>query len=87
MLYIEISNKDQLDTEFTQGAFMTMKLVGVKCAGESIHVYANRIKQLTILAGFMRGELKHVVKMAFVNWFPTNISTALQQLSGIDKHD
>ena len=96
-LYLEMSNEDQvraeqiemrLVTAFTEGPFEAYeKLKRFKWTGESVDVYANTIKRLAELAGYVEIGLDHTAKLAFIIGFPDDVSVALQQLSHIERMD
>ena len=96
-LYLEMSNEDQvraeqiemrLVTAFTEGPFEAYeKLKRFKWTGESVDVYANTIKRLAGLAGYIGIGLDHTAKLAFVTGFPDDVSLALQQLPPIERMD
>ena len=52
---------------------------------ESVDVYANTIKRLAGLAGYVGIGLDHTAKLAFVTGFPDDVSVALQQLPYIER--
>ena len=93
-LYLEMSAPDRKDHEiiesklvkaFTEGAFIAYgKLTKVKWPGESVDAYANNIRRLAGLAGFVGVGAENVVRLAFVHGFPELISIALQQLPHIE---
>ena len=86
-LYLEMSNEDQvwaeqiemrLVTALTEGPFEAYeKLKWFKWTGESVNVYANTIKRLAGLAGYIGIGLDHTAKLAFVTGFPDVVSVAL----------
>ena len=86
-LYLEMSNEDQVQAEqiemrlvtaFTEGPFEAYeKLKWFKWTGESVDVYANTIKRLAELAGYMRIGLDYTAKLAFVTGFPDDVSVVL----------
>ena len=96
-LYLEMSNEDQvwaeqiemrLVTAFTEGPFEAYeKLKRFKWTGESVDVYANTIKRLAGLAGYVGIGLDQTAKLAFVTGFPDDISVALHQLPHIERMD
>ena len=96
-LYLEMSNEDQVQTEqiemrlvtaFTEGPFEAYeKLKRFKWTGESVNVYANTIKRLAGLAGYVGIGLDQTAKLAFVTGFPDDVSVALQQLPHIERMD
>ena len=86
-LYLEMSNEDQvwaeqiemrLVTTLTEGPFEAYeKLKWFKWTGESVNVYANTIKRLAGLAGYIGIGLDHTAKLAFVTGFPDVVSVVL----------
>ena len=73
---------------FTEGLFEAYeKLKRFKWTGESVDVYANTIKRLAGLAGYVGIGLDHTAKLAFVTGFPDDVSVALQQLPHIERMD
>ena len=96
-LYLEMSNEDQvwaeqiemrLETALTEGPFEAYeKLKRFKWTGESVDVYANTIKRLAGLAGYVGIGLDHTVKLAFIMGFPDEVPIALQQLPHIERMD
>ena len=86
-LYPEMSNEDhvwaeqieiRLVTAFTEGPFEAYeKLKWFKWTGESGDVYANTIKRLAGLVGYVGIGLDHTAKLALVTGFPDDISVAL----------
>ena len=95
VLYLEMSNEHQvwaeqmrLVTAFTEGPFEAYeKLKRFKLTGESVDVYANTIKRLAGLAGYVGIRLDHTAKLAFVSGVPDDVSVALQQLLHIERMD
>ena len=95
--YLEMSNEDQvwaeqiemrLVTTLTEGPFEAYeKLKQFKWTGESLDVYANTIKRLAGLAGYVGIGLDHTAKLAFVTEFPDDVPVALQQLPHIERMD
>lgn len=93
-LYLEMSDADQLDAgkiearlkeAFTEGAFAAYGRLGrVKWVGEKVDVYANEIRRLAGLSGFVGEGLDKIIKLAFVNGFPDQISMGLQQVSNVE---
>lgn len=93
-LYMEMSEVEQQDEgmiekrlreAFTEGPFEAYeKLKEFKWTGESVDVYANSIKRLAGLAGYVGRGLDQTAKLAFVTGFPDGISMSLQQLPGIN---
>ena len=85
-LYLEMSNENQVRTEqiemrlvtvFTEGPFEAYeKLKRFKWKGESVDVYANTIKRLAGLAGYVGIGLDQTAKLAFVTGFPDDVSEA-----------
>ena len=96
-LYLEMSNEDQVRAEqiemrqvtaFTEGPFEAYeKLKQFKWTGETVDVYANIIKRLAGLAGYVGIGLDHTAKFAFITGFPDDVSVALQQLPHIERMD
>lgn len=96
-LYLEMNNAEQEDAEliemrlvtaFTEGPFEAYeKLQRFKWTGESVDVYANKIKRLAGLAGYLGRGLEHTAKLAFITGFPDDVSVALQQLPNIERMD
>ena len=75
-------------TAFTERPFEAYeKLKGFKWTGESVDVYANTIKRLAGLAGYVGIGLDQTDKLAFVTGFPDDVSVTLQQLPHIEKMD
>ena len=73
---------------FTEGPFEAYeKLKRFKWTGESVDVYANAIKRLAGLAGYVGIGLDQTAKLAFVTGFPDDVSVALQQLPHIERMD
>ena len=78
----------RLVTAFTEGPFESYeKLKRFKLTGESVDVYANTIKRLAGLAGYVGIGLDHTSKHAFITGFPDDVSVALQQLPHIERMD
>ena len=74
--------EDRLKDEFMDGAFTAYrKLTMVRWAGESVDVYANKIRQL---AGFEGAGLERFTKLAFLSGFLNAISIELQQAPNIE---
>ena len=92
-LYLEMNPSEQSDADeiearlneaFTDGAFVAYgKLVRVRWTGEQVDVYANEVRRLAGLAGFVGESLERIVKLTFVNGFPDYISMELQQMENI----
>ena len=92
-IYLELSPSEpasadiietRLKEAFTEGPFEAYgKLVHMKWTGEPVDVYANEVRRLAGLAGFSGDGLERIVKLTFVNGFPDNISTELQQMASI----
>ena len=90
-----MSNEDQVRAEqtemrlvmaFTGGPFEAYeKLKRFKWTGESVDVYANTIKRLAGLAGYVGIGLDQTAKLAFITGFPDEVSVALQQLPHIER--
>ena len=58
-----------------------------KWTEESVDVYANTIKRLAGLAGYVGIGLDQTAKLAFVTGFPDDVSVALQQLPHRERMD
>jgi len=96
-LYLEMSERDQEDADlirsrlisaFAEGPFVAYeKLKRVKWTGESVDVYANKIKRLVDLAGYKGLGAEHTAKLAFITGFPEDIGKRLQQVTGVEKMD
>ena len=94
VLYMEMKEEDQkhisliearLKEAFTDGAFTAYrKLTMVRWAGERVDVYANKIRQLSGLAGFEGAGLERFTKLVFVTGFPNGISIEQQQAPKIE---
>ena len=92
-LYMELDEGEQADAAvveqklleaFSDSGFVAFaKLTHKRWTGEHVDVYANELRRLGGLAGFKDGSLEKLVKLSFINGFPTNISCELQQVSGI----
>ena len=68
----------RLVTAFTKGPFEAYeKLKRFKWTGESVDVYANTIKRLAGLAGYVGIGLDRTAKLAFVTGFQDDVSMAL----------
>ena len=77
--------KAQLKEAFTDGMFMAYrKLTMIRWAGKHVDIYANKIMQLTGLAGFEGAGLERFTKLAVVTGFPNVISIELQQAPKIE---
>ena len=86
----ELSDKDQSDADkiseklkaaFADSPFSAYaKLAQIAWTGESVDVYANAINRLASLAGIGGDGGKMLVKLAFINGFPTEVSVALQRI-------
>ena len=75
-------------TALTEGPFEAYeKLKRFKWTGESVDIYANTIKRLAGLAGYVGIGLDHTAKLAFVTGFPDDVSVALQQSPHIERMD
>lgn len=89
-VYLEMDEADQESIEriehrlkevFSDGPMVAYgKLVTTKWTGESVDVYANEIRRLAGLAGFEGAGLERIVKLAFIQGFPHNVSMQLQQV-------
>ena len=78
----------RLVTAFTEGPFEVYeKLKRFKWTGESVDVYANTIKRLAGLAGYVGIGLNHTAKLAFVMGFLDDVSVAVQQSPHIERMD
>lgn len=94
-IYLEMKESEQVDAgkietrlkeAFTDGPFVAYgKLVNMKWTGEPVDVYANEISRMADLAGFTGGNLKHIIRLAFVNGFPDYIGMELKQAENIEK--
>ena len=74
----------QLKEAFTDSAFTAYrKLTLARWAGECVDIYANKMRQLSGLAGFEGAGLERFTKLAFVKGFPNAISIELQQAPDI----
>ena len=92
-LYLEMSETDKASAAkieerlleaFTDDIFTAYgKLAKLRWTGEPVDVYANELRRLAGLAGFTGDALESIVRLNFVNGFPDNLSTSLQQISGI----
>ena len=93
-LYLEMSETDQTDAEkieerlkqaFSQGMFVAYgRLKSLRWTGETVDVFANEIRRLSVLAGWKGDGLETAVKLAFVTGFPDRISVALQQVQNVE---
>ena len=73
-------------TAFTERPFAAYEKQKIfKWRGESVDVYANTIKRLAGLAGYVGIGLDRTAKLAFVTGFPDDVSMALQQLPHIKR--
>ena len=96
-LYLEMSPADQQRTEAIQGRLKTAfaegpfeayeKLRRVRWSGESVDVYANKIRQLVELAGYRGRGAEITAKMTFVTGFPDEISKELRKMPGAQKFE
>lgn len=94
-LYLELDEDSQADADaitaklkeaFSDGPFSAFaKLVNIRWTGQQVDVFANEIRRLAGLAGFVDSGLDRILRLTFVNGFPGNISANLQQVSGIMK--
>ena len=90
VLYLEKNERDWMDHKvigsmlikaFTNGPFVAYgKLIKAKKMGKFIDAYANHIRLLVGLVGFMGRSVEKIVKLAFVHGFPDQILITLQQL-------
>lgn len=93
-LYLEMDESEQSSAEsieaklkeaFTDGIFTAFaKLVQLRWTGQQVDVYANELRRLAMLAGFVDEGLEQIVRLSFINGFPDSISVALQQVTGIE---
>ena len=96
-LYLEMNERDQEDADkirnklkkaFAEGPFEAYeKLKRVRWTGESVDVYANKIRRLVELAGYKLSGVEQTAKLAFITGFPEEISKRLQQITGVEKMD
>ena len=94
-IYLEMEESEQEDATkiearlkaaFTDGPFVAYgKLVRMKWGGEQVDVFANEIRRLAGLAGFVGDGLEQVVKLTFVNGFPDNVRVELMQVENVMK--
>ena len=78
--------KSRLKEAFSDGEFSAYtKLKMIRWTGESVDVYASKIRQLAGRAGFSGHGLETVMKLAFVTGFPNDISKELKQVPVIEK--
>ena len=94
-VYMEMSEKSQEDAKeiedrllevFTDGPFVAWAMfTNYKWSGESVDLYANELRRLAGLAGLDSPALETVVKLNFINGFPSSISAELQQINGVKK--
>ena len=94
VVYLEMGENDQADTEsiekrlqtvFLEGAFDAYnKLRKVTWTREPVNVYTAEIRWLAGLVGYKGQSLKKTVKMAFVSSFPDRISMELQWLTRVE---
>lgn len=88
-LYLELSSTEQKDAKKIQTALTTAfadspvtaygNLAKYRWTGEQVDVFANEIRRLAGLAGFKDDGLEQIVKLAFIDGFPDDISVSLQR--------
>ena len=92
-LYLELSESEQASAlqieaklleAFADGPFVAFKkLMQKKWVGEPVDVYANDIRRLARLSGFVGVNLQRVVTLIFINCFPNSVSAELQQVDSV----
>ena len=79
---MDMKEEDQKDISLIEAKRVHgIQKIMVRWAGESVDVYANKIKQL---AGFQGAGLERFTNLVFVTGFPNAISIDLQQAPKIE---
>ena len=96
-LYLELSEDEQQNAEiikirlkraFAESPCEAMEILkNLRWAGESVDVFANKVKRLAGLAGYVGRGFETTVKLFFTTGFPEEIARELQQVPGFDNAD